>query len=46
MIEAMMKAKDTMRPYPFEKIMSNCIGFKHNEVVDGLKVSMMFPLGP
>lgn len=46
MMEMMMKrSKDNLRPFPFEKVMANCGGFKQFEAVDGLKVNIMLPMG-
>jgi hypothetical protein len=45
MMEMMMNKKDSLRPYPFEKIMQNTAMFKQQEVVDGLNLNVMFPLG-
>ena len=46
MMEMMMnKGKDSLKPYPFEKIMQNCTVFKQHEAIDGLNLNVMLPLG-
>ena len=45
MMEMMMNKKDSLKPYPFEKLMQNTAMFKQHEAVDGLNFSMMLPLG-
>lgn len=46
-MELMMNqgGKNRLKPFPFEKISNNTAALKHGEVVDGLTVSMMAPLG-
>ena len=46
MMELMMnKGKDSLRPYPFEKLMQNTAMFKQHEAIDGLNLNVSLPLG-
>jgi len=45
MMEMMQKGKDTLKPYPFEKVMSNLAGLKQHEVYDGLDINIQAPFG-
>ena len=46
MMELMMNnGKDSLKPYPFERIQNNCAGFKQHEAIDGLNLQVMLPLG-
>jgi hypothetical protein len=45
MMEMMMQQKGTLKPLPFESIMQRAAMFKQHELVDGLSLNMMFPLG-
>lgn len=40
-----MSKRDTLKPYPFEKLMQNTAMFKQHETVDGAAINVMFPLG-
>ena len=46
MMELMMnRGKENLKPYSFEKIQNNVAMLKHQEVNDGITISMMAPLG-
>jgi len=47
MMELMMERRQSLKPYPFEKLQNNTAMFKQHqgEVVDGLSLNMMLPLG-
>lgn len=40
----MMKGKNNLKPYPFEKCMMNLAGFKQQDLNDGLDINIMAPL--
>ena len=44
-MEMMMNKKgNSLKPYPFEKVMQNCMVFKHHEAIDGLNFNLMWIL--
>lgn len=45
MMEMMMNKNNSLKPYPFEKLMQNTAAFMQQEAVDGLNLNVMFPLG-
>jgi len=45
MMEMMMEKRQTLKPFPFEKLMQNTAMFKQHETVDGVAMNVMFPLG-
>lgn len=45
MMELMMSNRNSLKPFPFEKLMQNTAMFKQHETVDGAAINVMFPLG-
>jgi hypothetical protein len=45
MMELMMSNRNSLKPFPFEKLMQNTAMFKQHETVDGAAINIMFPLG-
>ena len=40
-----MERRQSLKPFPFEKMMQNTAMFKQHETIDGLAINVMFPLG-
>lgn len=44
MMEMMMEQRNSLKPFPFEKLMQNTAMFKQHEIIDGLNLNISFPL--